>query len=161
MLDIDFRFPDWRGKVKRHEAQLMLFCVAQIQTNRGMLFDQEGGYNGHRRWPALKFRSGQILAKRGALKRSLAPTNPKGTPGSDGIVRFTGDMIIIGTNLLYARMMNDGTAKMPGGVLRPKNAKALKIPLPPRPKRRAGGERHPGAIVRPPDRQGSPARDVG
>ena len=31
---------------------------------------------------------------------------------------------------MYARMMNDGTTKLPGGVLRPRTAKALKIPLP-------------------------------
>jgi hypothetical protein len=95
-----------------------------------MLFDNEGSYNGHRRWARLSFRSGQILSNRGALRRSIAPHNPKGSPAADGIVRFTGDEIIVGTKLLYARMMNDGTTKMPGGVLRPKNAKALKIPVP-------------------------------
>ncbi len=45
-------------------------------------------------------------------------------------MRFSGDTITIGTKLAYARMMNDGTAKMPGGVLRAKDGKCLRIPLP-------------------------------
>lgn len=130
MLEIDFKFPDWKAKLKAREQELNLFLAANIQMNRGMLFDTEGSHNGHARWAPLVLRAGQILSNRGILRKSISPKNPKGTPGADGIVRFAGDTIIVGTTLLYARMMNDGTAKMPGGVLRPKNAKALKIPLP-------------------------------
>lgn len=130
MIDIDFKFPNWAEALKSRERELNLFIAAQVQFNRGMLFDQEGAYNGRPRWEDLKFRRGQILSKRGVLRKSIAPFNPKGLPGPDGIVRFAGDTITVGTNLLYARMMNDGTTKMPGGVLRPKNAKALKIPIP-------------------------------
>lgn len=129
-VDIRFTFPDWAGKVAAHEAELRLLQAALIQTNRGMLFDAEGAYNNHDKWAPLKFRNGQILSRRGKLRKSIAPYNPRGQAGPDGIVRFAGDMIVVGTRLLYASMMNDGTAKLPGGVLKPKNAKALRIPLP-------------------------------
>lgn len=130
LLRIDFDFPDWVTEVKSREAELNMFIAAQVQTNRGLLFDAEGNRPGHERWPTLKFRAGQILSNRGALRKSIAPFNPRGIAGPNGVVQFTESMIIVGTRLLYARMMNDGTTKMPGGVLRPKNAKALRIPLP-------------------------------
>lgn len=130
LLAIEFKFPNWAGKVKAHADELNLLQASIVQANRGMLFDSEGSHNGHTKWAPLKFRAGQILSKRGNLRRSIAPRNPKGTPGDDGIVSFTADTITVGTRLLYARMMNDGTTKLPGGVLTPKNAKALKIPIP-------------------------------
>lgn len=130
MIEIDFKFPNWRKTIQKHEKELNLFVAANVQFNRGMLFDQEGAYNGRPRWDDLKFRSGQILSKRGTLRKSIAPYNPKGIPGPSGIVQFSGDVITVGTKLMYARMMNDGTTKMPGGVLRPVRAKALKIPIP-------------------------------
>lgn len=130
MIEFDFKFPDWAGKLKAREKELNLFIAAQMQFNRGMLFDKEGAHNGRNRWKDLVFRRGQILSKRGTLRKSIAPFNPKGTAGPDGIVNFSGDVITVGTKLLYARLMNDGTSKMPGGVLRPVRAKALKIPLP-------------------------------
>lgn len=130
LLEIDFQFPDWAAVLKKHERELNLFIAANVQFNRGMLFDQEGAYNGRSRWKELSFRNGQILSKRGTLRKSIAPFNPRGIPGPDGIVKFSGDTVTVGTNLMYARMMNDGTVKMPGGVLRAKNAKALKIPIP-------------------------------
>lgn len=130
MIDIKFKFPDWQAKLKNAEKELNLFIAAQIQFNRGMLFDKEGAYNGRPRWKDLKFRRGQILSKRGDLRKSIAPYNPKGIPGQNGIVQFAGDVITVGTKLMKARLMNDGTAKMPGGVLRPVRAKALMIPLP-------------------------------
>lgn len=104
--------------------------AAQIQFNRGMLFENEGAHNGRARWQDLKFRKGQILSKRGTLRKSIAPIRADGSPGPDGIVRIAGDMIYVGTQMLSARLMNDGTTKMPGGVLKPVRAKALKIPVP-------------------------------
>jgi len=128
--EIDFKFPDLYGVFKAAEEEINLFIAAQIQTNRGMLFDQEGQFNGHDKWAPLRLRVGQALSDRGVLRKSIAPANPTGTPGPEGYVRFSSDVIIVGSQLIYASMMNDGTTKMPGGVLRPKNAKALKIPLP-------------------------------
>lgn len=130
MIDIDFKFPDWAATVKAHEGELNLLTAATVQANRGMLFDSEGSYNGRPGWAKLQFRNGQILSKKGVLRKSIAPYNPNGTPGPDGIVRFAGESVTIGTKLFFARLMNDGTANMPGGVLRPVKAKALKIPIP-------------------------------
>lgn len=129
MIGIDWYFPDWDAKIKRARNEINLFIAAQIQTNRGMLFDQEGAYSGHKKWAPLKFRRGQILSKSGKLRKSIAPLNAKGQAGTDGIVRFQDDFVYVGTMVAYARLMNDGTTKMPGGVLRAKNAKALKIPV--------------------------------
>lgn len=131
LLQIGFKFPDWKGRLKKHAQQLNLFAAAQIQTNRGLLFDSEGRHNGRDGWEPLAFRNGQVLSRYGTLRKSIAPYNSKGKPGDGGFVKFSGDTITIGTNLLYARMMNWGTTKMPDGVLRPTRAKALMIPLPP------------------------------
>lgn len=135
-LDIKFSFPGWKERILKNWDDIHLFIAAQMQFNRGMLFDNEGLYNGHDKWAELRFRSGQILSHRGTLRKSIAPIggvvgpNAKGKPGPNGIVRVAGNEVTIGSTLIYARMMNDGTTKMPGGVLRPVKAKALKIPLP-------------------------------
>lgn len=130
LLEIEFKFPDWKGQIKKHVKQLNLFSAAQIQTNRGMIFDSEGHHNGRPGWQELAFRNGQVLSRYGTLRKSIAPFNATGRPGDGGFVRFQGETIKVGTTLLYARMMNDGTTKMPGGVLRPVRAKALMIPIP-------------------------------
>lgn len=130
LLSIAVQFPDWASKVRRKTNELNVFMAAQIQMNRALMFDNEGAYNGHPKWASLKFRAGQILSDRGKLRRSIAPRNPKGTANEGGIVRFVGDQIIVGTNVMYAGLMNDGTTKMPGGVLRSKSGKALMITLP-------------------------------
>lgn len=130
MVGITFEFPEWEEKLKKRLNEINLFIAAQMQTNRGMLFDAEGGYNGHQRWAPLKLRTGMILSKTGALRQSMGPMNMGGRPGPDGIVRFEGDKITIGTKLAYARLMNDGTVNMPGGVIRAKKGQALKIPVP-------------------------------
>lgn len=133
LVGIQFKFPNWEQKLKRAQEEINLFIAANMQTNRGMLFDAEGGRNGHKKWAPLVFRNGMILSKRGTLRKSLAPQNDGHRPGAgpDGVVRFSGATITIGTQLAYARIMNDGTAKLPGGVIRAKNAQALKIPVEP------------------------------
>lgn len=130
MLEIEFTFPAWAEIIKANEDRINLFQAATIQFNRAMIFDNEGAYNGRKKWAPLKFRNGQILTKTGTLRKSIGPVRGGGMPGQDGIVRILEDQIIVGTKLGYARMMNDGTTKMPGGVLRATKAKALKIPLP-------------------------------
>lgn len=130
MIDIRWDFPDFEDKLRRNRERIQRFVAATLQTNRGMIFDREGAYNGRNKWAALKFRQGMILSKTGHLRKSIAPRNANGRAGPDGIVRFQGDTVTIGTNLYYARLMNDGTTKLPGGVLRPVKAKALKIPIP-------------------------------
>ena len=129
-VEVKFKWPDLKARVGKAEPEIRLFMAATIQTNRGLLFDSEGKHNGRPGWAPLKFRVGQILSDRGVLRKSMAPFNADGKPGPDGIVVIQPDSITIGTTLLYARLMNDGTTKMPGGKLVAKNAKALKIPLP-------------------------------
>lgn len=131
-LKIKWKFPDWKRRVKEREEEINLFIAANMQTNRGMLFDASGSYNGHEKWKKLVLRQGQPLSKTGALRRSIGPMNDGKRPvqSPSGIVRMSGNTITIGTKLAYARMMNDGTKNLPGGVLRPIHAKALRIPLP-------------------------------
>lgn len=130
MIDIDLTFPDLAKVLRDHEKELEVFVAAQMQFNRGMLFEKEGAYNGHEKWKKLKFRVGQILSKRGTLRKSMAPTAMNGKPGNGGIVKFGNGIVTIGSNLIYASLMNFGTTKLPGGVLKPKKAKALMIPIP-------------------------------
>lgn len=129
MIEIRFSMPDLLDIMRKRKREIDLAMAAAMQANRGMLFDSEGKYNGRPGWAPLAFRSGMILSKRGVLRKSIAPPGATGQAGADGIVEFSGDTVTIGTRLGYARMMNDGTVKMPGGVLRPVKAKALKIPV--------------------------------
>lgn len=129
MISISLKFPDLAGKLERHQKEIDLFIAATMQTNRGMLFDAEGAANGHKKWAPLKSRDGMILSKTGKLRQSLAPSGASGRPGTDGIVRFTGNKITIGTRVAYAKMMNYGTAGLPGGVLVPKNSKVLRFKM--------------------------------
>ncbi len=129
MIKIDLQFPDLHKMLIEYEQEINVFIAAIMQTNRGMVFDSEGKHNGRPGWAPLKFRNGQILSKSGTLRKSIAPMSANGKAGQNGIVRISGDTITIGTSLYYARMMNNGTAGLPGGVLRPKEKKALKIPV--------------------------------
>ena len=130
IVDLKFKFPNLGNVIREHRQEIDRFIAAQMQFNRGMLFDQEGAYNGHQKWDELKLRKGQILTKRGTLRKSIAPRSSNGQAGPGGIVKFSGGIITIGSNLIYSSMMNWGTTKLPGGVLVPKNAKALMIPIP-------------------------------
>lgn len=131
MIDVVMKFPKLSQRLLEHQEQIKAEIVVAIQTNRGMLFDAEGSYNGHEPWDPLVLRTGQILARRGVLKKSIAPSSSSGKPGPGGYVSMDGKGVItVGTEVAYAAMMNFGTTKMPGGVLRPVRAKALAIPLP-------------------------------
>jgi phage gpG-like protein len=133
LVAIEFKFPNWEAKIKAAREEIGLFIAAIMQTNRGLLFDEEGSHNGHPKWAPLKFRVGHILKLTGALSQSMAPRNNGKSAGhaAGSILRLEGDSITIGSNLAYARLMNDGTTKLPGGVLRPAPGdKAIAIPLP-------------------------------
>ncbi len=127
---LTLNFPDLAGKMQAAADKVRQELVVAMQTNRGMLFDSEGAYNGHAPWKGLLLRAGQILANRGVLKKSLAPGNTNGQAGDGGYVRADAQVVTIGTDVAYASLMNWGTTRMPGGVMRPTNAKALRIPLP-------------------------------
>lgn len=126
MIDIKFQFPDLIGKLKKNKERIELFIAAQMQTNRAMLFEHSGEYNGHPKWAPLKFRNGKPLLLRGTLRKSIAPPNDGKRPvhGPNGIVEYKSGKVKIGTKLAYASIQNNG------GVVKAKNAKALKIPMP-------------------------------
>lgn len=134
MIKIEFSLEDLAAKFKKMQNDIQMVLAATMQTNRAMMFDKDGADNDKPQWAPLNthFRSGRPLQNRGDLRKSLAPQNDGVKPGHgpDGIVQFEGQRVTIGTKLLKARMMNDGTVNMPGGVLRPVHVKALKIPLP-------------------------------
>ena len=132
MIKIELTFPKLEKKFKELEREVMLVLAAAMQTNRAMMFDKDGADNGKDKWEPLKWRSGRPLQATGTLRKSMAPQNDGIKPGhsTGGVVKVSGTSVSIGTSLLYAGLMNDGTTKLPGGVLKPVRAKALKIPLP-------------------------------
>lgn len=129
-IQLILKFPNFMEKLRKALPEIQIFLAATMQTNRALMFDKEGAHNGHPKWKPLVFRTGMILSNRGVLRRSIAPVGVSGKPGPGGIVQFNGGEVIIGTQVAYARLMNDGTKNFPGGVMRPVNAKALMIPLP-------------------------------
>ncbi len=131
-INLKLKFPKLEMRFKKHQREIMLVLAASMQTNRAMMFNADGADNGKKKWDPLVLRTGRPLQLTGALRKSWAPGNDGKTPGHalGSIVKIGPAEVSIGTNLAYARMMNDGTTKMPGGVLRAKNAQALKIPLP-------------------------------
>lgn len=130
MIKIDFKIDDLALKFKEMQRDVILVLAAAMQTNRSMMFDKDGADNDKPRWEPLSFRTGRPLQNSGTLRKSMAPQNDGIRPGMgrDGIVRIESRAATIGTNLLYAGLMNDGTAKMPGGVLKPVKAQALRFP---------------------------------
>lgn len=134
MVKFKFKLPDYAKAFELHRDELVKIAAATVQTQRAMIFDSEGRYNGRSGWKPLKFRQGMILSKTGALRRSVAPRNDGKNPARDRgtILEFQGSKIVIGTSLIYAGLQNFG------GVVKAKNAKALKIPTE---KRMPGGKR--------------------
>ncbi len=132
MVKLQFTFPRLEKRFKDRQRDIMLVLAASMQTNRSMMFDKDGADNGKDQWEKLKWRSGRPLQKTGVLRKSMAPRNDGIVPGAEksSVLNVSGRTVEIGTNLLSARMMNDGTSKMAGGVLRPVKAKALKFPIP-------------------------------
>lgn len=125
VLEVKFKFPRLDERLKKNRKRIEQFIAAAMQTNRALLFDQSGEYNGHEKWAPLKFRTGKPLLLRGNLRRSIAPQNDGVRPkqGDNGIVEFRNGIVKIGTKVKYASIQDQG------GIVRAKNAKALKIPL--------------------------------
>lgn len=130
-ISLDLLYPKLDEVFKKHQREIMLVLAASMQTNRAMMFDKDGADNGKEKWAPLVLRSGRPLQKSGVLRKSMGPKNDGIRPGHEAgsVLKIEGKAVTIGTDLGYARMMNDGTTKMPGGVLKPVRAKALKIPL--------------------------------
>jgi phage gpG-like protein len=132
MIKIDFKVPNLAKKFKEMQPEVVLLLAATMQTNRAMMFDKDGADNGKKAWEPINplFRVGRPLQDSGDLRKSMGPVNDGVKPnlGPGGILEMHGDEVKIGTTLAYAGVMNDGTTKMPDGVIKVKNAMALKIP---------------------------------
>jgi phage gpG-like protein len=124
-VGIEWRFPALEQLVKSHQEEISLFIAAQLQTNRGLMFD-ESNAGRPTPWKKPLLRDGQPLSQGGELRRSFAPKNDGQRPGQgpSGIVRIAGEAITIGTSLAYADILNNG------GIIRPKRFPVLWIPLP-------------------------------
>jgi phage gpG-like protein len=130
MIKIKFNWT-WKDKYKAfvsNRERTMRFIAAQLQTNRAMIFDAEGAYNGRQRWASLRWRKGQILSLTGArgLRGSIAPRNNGVNPtvGANTILNIGSNSVTIGSSLIYASVHDQGA------TITAKNAQALKIPLP-------------------------------
>jgi phage gpG-like protein len=123
-LEIKFKFPKLEEKIKKNRTRIEQAIAASMQTNRSLLFDSSGEYNGHKKWDKPKLRSGKPLMKTGTLKKSIGPGNTGEKPkqGPNGIVQYTNGIVKIGTKLKYAAIQNYG------GLVKAKKAGALKIP---------------------------------
>jgi phage gpG-like protein len=127
LVDIEFKFPNFGPEVlEQNVTKIYDVIAATMQTQRAMIFDAEGAYNGRQKWAPLKFRNGQILSDKGVLRKSIGPMTdglrPQRNPNS--IVRYEMDMVTIGTDIAYARIHDQG------GVIVPVHAKVLAFRLP-------------------------------
>lgn len=112
IVAIKINMPDFTITAKKLQ-KIPKLVAATMQTQRGLIFDAEGAYNGRKRWAPLKTRIGQILTNTGTLRKSIGPNNngiePKTASGT--ILKFTGDLVTIGTNVAYASIHNEGLPK--------------------------------------------------
>ncbi len=126
LVEIELRLPDWTAARDRINATIPGLIAATVQTQRGLIFDNEGAYNGRQRWAGLKCRTGQILKRRGTLSQSIGPRNDGDQPAHavGSIVRMTGGLegvVAVGTSIAYAAVHNYGA------TIRPVRAKALRF----------------------------------
>lgn len=125
LIRIDAKFPRWAERFQAMMPEILLFIAAQLQTNRGLMFDN-ANQGRPTPWKDPLLRDGQPLSARGTLRKSWAPNTRGNKPGSGpgSIVKIQGDIVTIGTSLPYAPILNDG------GVIKPLNGKWLWIPIP-------------------------------
>ena len=127
LVDIKFNFPILSPEEFKAKEHIIYDAIAAtMQTQRAMIFDKEGAYNGRQKWAPLKFRTGQILSDKGTLRKSIGPTTNGMTPvkSKGSIVRFEAETVTIGTDIAYA-MIHDQ-----GGVITPINGKFLVFKVP-------------------------------
>jgi phage gpG-like protein len=123
-VSIELKLPQFADAARKARAELPGLIAATMQTQRGQIFDSEGTYNGRPGWKPLKCREGQILKDRGTLSQSIGPRNDGKNPAKrvGSIVRISGNLVTIGTDIAYAAVQNYGH---PG--IKPVRAKALRF----------------------------------
>lgn len=109
-VEVSFNFPDYDLKSLKMLQDLPLLIAATVQTQRGMIFKNEGQYNGRPKWEPLKFRKGQILKDTGTLSKSIGPKNNGKRPvlANGSIVEIQPDMVTVGTDIAYAIVHEEG-----------------------------------------------------
>lgn len=125
IVDIQFNIPNYTEIAEDLKININKVLAATLQTQRGLLFDHEGKWNGHKKWDKLTSRKGQILSKSGTLAKSIGPFGYGKKPvlNAGSIVRMNSNIVEIGTNIRYAAIHNYG------GEILPKKAKALRFKI--------------------------------
>jgi len=119
-MKITWSMPDLERRVRQKMPEMLNLIIATLQTQRAMIFDAEGAYNGRQAWKKSKRAEktgGQTLSKSGELRRSIGPSNSGITPGrSKGtIIEIEGTRVTLGSSLVYAAIQNNGgIVKHPG-----------------------------------------------
>ena len=97
--------------LKRRWPDVVNAVAATVQTNRAMLFDREGAYNGHTKWAPIS-RPGRILQDTGRLRRSIVPGRQgSGKPGANGTVLVDARIVRLETKVEYASVHENGSKK--------------------------------------------------
>lgn len=114
-VEINFDMPNLKEKFDRNSDKFAALIAATMQTQRAMIFDKEGAYNGRGRWKPLKYRVGQILSDTGTLRRSIGPSNDGRNPARQegSIVEIGAGTVTIGTSIAYGAFHDRGTSKIP------------------------------------------------
>lgn len=125
-VEVSLDFPDFDAKTLKMLQDLPLLIAATVQTQRGMIFANEGQYNGRQKWAPLKFRQGQILKDTGTLSKSIGPKNNGKRPvmANGSIVEMKPDMVTVGTDIAYAVVHEEGR------TIYPKNGPLLHFQVP-------------------------------
>jgi phage gpG-like protein len=123
LWEIELDFPQFKNMAVQIQSELPGLIAATLQTQRAMIFDSEGTYNGRPGWKPLKCRNGQILSDSGDLRKSIGPVNDGITPGraTGSIVELSIGLVTIGTKIAYAEVHDQGK------VIFPDTKKALRF----------------------------------
>ena len=111
-LDIPADIEQWLDELARNVSRRapLMEKIADIMWHA---VDENFSVGGRPEWKPLKYRDGKPLLDSGGLHRSITPWHDNNTA-------------VVGTNLIYARIQNEGGQTRPH-VIRPRNKKALRF----------------------------------
>ena len=109
-VSVNIQLPDFDKKQMWMLRAVPLLIAASLQTQRGLIFQNEGQWNGREKWAPLKFRDGKILRDKGDLSKSIAPRHDDNKPGRSAgtILEAKGDIVSVGTDIAYAIIHEEG-----------------------------------------------------